>query len=178
MKFDSLCDLFLESAAVRSYSCLMLDLRFLQSEIEQIQENICPCDIYDAPGHGLEDEFHTTILHGIHETKPYEVFSKLDLTPIHFKIQGLSLFKNDKYDVLKFDIKSRELTALNKQVCERLAYTNDYPKYHPHATVAYLQPKSGKYYLKLKNRLEGKSFTSNRFIFSDPTSQKVIHTVR
>jgi hypothetical protein len=153
----------------------MLDLGFLQNDIEKLQEKICPCEIKEGEGLGLEDEFHCTVLYGIHESKPYDVISKLDLKPAKFTLSGISLFKNDRYDVLKFDVTSKDLTALNKQVREKCSYTSDYPEYHAHATIAYLEKGKGKYYTKLKSNLIGKQFTSDRYIFSNPQGEKVFH---
>jgi hypothetical protein len=66
---------------------------------------------------------------------------------------------------------------INKELREKLDYTSSFPNYIPHATVGYLKPGTGKKYLKLKNALTNKTFTSNKFIFSDPSSNKVIITV-
>lgn len=178
MTFNSLYQLCLENAAVRSFSCLMLDLSFLTEELEKIQAEICPCDIHDTDGHGLEKEFHTTVLYGIHETKAAEVLPKLDLKPIKLRFGGISLFTNSEYDVLKFDINSKDLKALNKEVCEKFPHTNNFPVYHPHATIAYLQPGAGKHYTRLKNKLQNRQFTSNKFIFSDPNGSKVWFTTK
>ena len=177
MEFQKLVQLITEGSAVRSFACLMLDTSFLLEDIqEDIHSYICPCDVYDdEPGHGLELESHITALYGIHTDKFSEVKSKVNLKLCQFKLKGLSLFKNEKYDVLKFDITSKDLHELNKQLCESLEYTNSYPDYHPHLTVAYLKPGTGKKYTKLKSDIIGQSWTSNTYIFSDKNSNKVYH---
>lgn len=177
MTFDSLYQLVLENAAVRDYSCLMLDLSFLKDEFESLQEGICPCDLHDEDGHGLETEIHVTCAYGFSETKAYDVFSILSLKPISFRIGKLSLFTNERYDVLKFDIHSKDLMVLNEEINKKFIIHTDYPKYIPHMTVAYLRPKSGKLYTRLRNKLHNKQFTSNRFIFSNPNGEKVWLTV-
>ena len=178
MTFNHLHSILFENTKARDYSCLMLDLSFLQEDIEKLQEEICPCEIYDEDGYGLENEFHCTVLYGIHESKSYDALSVLDLKPIKFKLSGISLFENDRYDVVKFDIRSRDLMELNKQVCDKLSYTNDYPKYHPHATIFYATKGSGKHYTRLRSKLIGKEFVSDRFIFSDPNGNKVFYTCK
>lgn len=175
MNFNTLYDLINEGTAPRSYSCLMLDCGFLFEDIrDHIHSAICPCDVYDdEPGHGIEEEVHTTVLYGIHTEKFSEVTESVELKPCSFKIQNISLFKNDKYDVLKFGLTSKDLSYLNKQCCEGLDYTNSYPDYKPHITLAYLKPGMGKVYSKLKCDLIGTSWTSDIFIFSDKNSNKV-----
>lgn len=168
----------MENSVPRSYSCLMLDMSFLTNELKAVQENICPCDVYDLEkGHGLEDEFHCTALYGLHTDKASLVTSEVKLTPVKFRIGKLSLFENEKYDVLKFEIHSSDLHRINKELREKLEYTNNFPKYIAHATVGYLMPGAGRAYTKLKNDLTGKTFTSNKFIFSDQQSNKVIISV-
>lgn len=181
MKFDELLSVIEEGSAIRKYSCLMLDCSFLKEEIIDIQDAICPCEVYDdEPGRGLETEPHITVMYGIDGGyKPYEVYHAIDLAPVDFKIKSLSLFENEKFDVLKFDIISKDLHDLHNQVDENLdCCGNSYPNYHPHMTVAYLKPGTGKYYTKLENDLTNKKFRSDIFIFSDPNSDKVIWKAR
>lgn len=178
MKFKQLYDFISEGSAIRSYSCLMLDLGFLLNEIKELQEEICPCDVYDLdPGHGLETEPHITVLYGLHVQQSKPIVDKIDLCPVTFKIKNISLFENEKFDVLKFGIESKDLHSLNKEVCEKFEYTNNYPDYKPHCTIGYLMPGAGHHYKKLKSELLGKEFTSNRFIFSNKYSDKVYITV-
>lgn len=177
MTFNNLYNLVLENSAPRSFSCLMLDLSFLLPDFLKLQEEICPCDVYDdEPGHGIEAEIHTTALYGIHTNKFSDITDAIKLKPVEFKIGKLSLFKNTKYDVLKFDIISKDLDDLNKNLRQTIKYTNNFPKFSGHITVAYLLQDTGKFYTNLKNKLTGRTFTSNRFIFSDSAGQKVWHT--
>jgi len=174
MNFDSLFKLLCEGTAPRSYSCLMLDCPSIYSYIKDIHDVIDPADVYDSEaGHSLEKETHITVKYGIHTCDVSEVFTKIKLIPVTYKIKGLSLFQNDKFDVLKFDIESKDLHKLNKQVCDNLDTTDKFPTYSPHCTVGYLKCGTGKYYTKIKSDVIGKTFTSNRFIFSDKNSNKV-----
>jgi hypothetical protein len=179
MKFNELYKLVEEGSAARKYSCLMLDLSEWTSEVEELHESICPCEVYDdEPGHGLEKEFHVTVKYGIHDHyTPQDIYTNLDLVPVKFKFKGISLFQNDRFDVLKFDIMSKDLHDLNSQVSDTFECTDSFPNYHPHATIAYLKPGTGKYYTDLECDLIGKTFTSNRFIFSNPNSEKVFWTI-
>jgi len=174
MKFLEFVKLIQEGSAIRSYSCLMLDCQDLYSDIAKIHEQIASEDVYDdEPGHGCEHEIHITVKYGIHLTKPSEALSEVSLFPIRYKIKGISLFENENFDVLKFDIQSTDLRKLNKQVCEKLECTDKFPVYSPHMTCAYIKPGIGKKYINLKSHIIGSSFVSNRFIFSNPNSEKV-----
>lgn len=180
MKFDDLYKLITEGSAVRSYSCLMLDLSMFSEEMDILHESICPCDIYDdEPGHGLEKEVHTTVMYGIDPRyRPEEVYNSIGLMEISLKLKGLSLFENEKFDVLKFDVASKDLHDLHNEVSENINCPgNKYPKYHPHVTVSYLKPGTGKYYIKTKSDIIGERVTANRFIFSNQYSEKVYWNV-
>lgn len=174
MKFQEFVKLIQEGSAIRSYSCLMLDCQDLYPHIAKIHDQIDPEDVYDdEPGHSLEKESHVTCAYGFSETKPQDVIPKLDLVPTRYKIKGLSLFVNEKFDVLKFDIQSTELNKLNKQIMDNFDITTNHKIYHAHLTCAYLYPGTGKKYTKIKSPIIGASFISNRFIFSNPNSEKV-----
>lgn len=178
MTFNNLYSLIHENAAVRSYSCLMLDCRFLSEEIQEIQSEICPCDIYDdEPGHGLEDSPHVTILYGIHTDKLKEIRDKVNIMPVEIRIGKLGLFENEKYDVLKFNIISPALSKLNKLLCDSTPYTNSYPSYNCHSTVAYIKSGKGHLYTKLATSLIGQKFILNTFVFSDKLSNKTYFSV-
>ena len=174
MLFDKLFSLLTEGSAIRSYSCFMLDLSFLSNDILKIHESISSDDIYDdEPGHGLEKETHVTIKYGLHEQTPSNFFDKIELYPIKLKFDNLSLFENEKFDVLKFSIISKDLKKMNKFICDNFTCTDSYPVYKPHCTIGYLKPGTGKKYLKLKNTLSGNTFESSKFIFSNAMSDKV-----
>lgn len=120
--------------------------------LEQIDEQ----DIYDDGSRkfGKETEPHTTVLYGFHDNE-----CKLDdiklllphITDFIVEISGISAFKNQEYDVLKFDIESGLLHQLNKDLRESFPYTNSFPEYHPHMTIAYLKPGAASKYLNQLN---------------------------
>jgi len=156
----------------------MLDLSFLNTHINELHNQIDTNDVYiDEPGHGLEKEVHITVKYGIHEQQPYNFIPKIKLNPVKFTLTGLSLFENEKFDVLKFDVKSKDLHTLNKYICDNFECTDSYPKYHPHCTVGYLKPGTGKKYIKMKCDIIGKEMESSRFIFSNAMSDKVFLNV-
>lgn len=171
--FADYVSLIEENAAKRSYACLMLDCSKVKAKFKELQKDIEKDDLYtEEEGHGMETEPHITVLYGIHEQEPKKVKEQLELTPVEYTLTGLSLFENDKFDVLKFTVRSPDLKNLNKQCTEELEYTNSYPDYIPHMTVAYLKPGMGKKYTKLKNLLIGVTQRASEFTFSTKDSKK------
>jgi 2'-5' RNA ligase len=156
------------------YGCVMLYFSF--PEINKIHDIINPKDIYTEEGDrsfGLEDEPHTTLLFGLHEgVTTQDVQSVLD----KFKygtctIGNASLFENKDYDVLKFDVRGKNLHETNKLLKE-FPYTNSFPDYHPHLTIGYLIPGTGKKYTKDLSGVQF-SLTPEYAVYSKPDGEKV-----
>ena len=128
------------------YSCVMCMAPFsLKCKIVDIVNSI-PTEALHS--YGKDYEPHVTGLFGIHSCDFDEIKSAIsDLNPfVRFKIIGLSLFENEDFDVLKFDIESPDMCELNCKL-KTLDHTNNYPDYHPHLTIAYLKPGMGKQFI-------------------------------
>lgn len=97
------------------------------------------------PRYGIELDPHITICYGIHQhitgnDLEFQLPKIYDLDDI---ILGkLSLFTNDDFDVLKFNVYSQKLIDLNAHINSLFPVTNKYPQYIPHMTVAYLNKNS------------------------------------
>lgn len=129
------------------FGCSMLYFDF--PEMTRIHEKIDKEDIYTAEGHGLETESHVTLLYGLHDTvKDDEVLDASVKGVSSIQLHNASLFKNEKFEVLKFDAKGGFLYDINKELC-KLPHTTDFPDYHPHCTIAYLKPGTGERYVKI-----------------------------
>lgn len=134
------------------FSCAMANIDF---DISISEEIIDKKDLYfgeeneDKRTYGLEDNPHVTILYGLHnDIKESDVTDILKLfKDIKIKLINASLFENEKFDVLKFDVESEELFTMNKIFTEMFEYTTDYPDYHPHVTIAYLKKGTAKKYV-------------------------------
>ena len=138
------------------YNCAMLFFSF--PEINEIHDLIDSNDLFTKPDedYGLEKEPNVTLLYGLHDNVTVkDVESILDnYTFSTCKAHNPSLFSNDEYDVLKFDIVGDNLSEINKELT-KFPHTTDYPDYHPHMTIAYLKPGLGKKYVK---KLKGKKY--------------------
>ena len=137
-------------------------------------------DIYMEEGNnsfGLEDEPHTTLLYGLHDGVTLE-----DVKNVmgEFKFGDLiahnpSLFQNEKYDVLKFDMKyptkgNMFLHKCNEEL-KMFPHTSDFPDYHPHMTIAYLKHGKGNKYLRKFGQIEY-NLTPQYGVYSQPNSSK------
>lgn len=138
-----------------SYGCIMgyFDSPFDNPEIKEE-------DLYnnEENEYGLEIETHVTLNYGFHdeEIDENEVTKLLKQVKCPFvKAEEISLFENEKFDVVKWDVGSDELSVLNKMVCKMWPYTNKFPDYHAHVTIAYCKPGAGKTYAtKLSEPIE------------------------
>lgn len=142
---------------------------------DKIVSQIKPEDIYDEDGFGVEDEPHVTCLYGFHkEVTPEavkEVVKKVIRKPITVKVIGISTFSSDNkpFDVVKFDIESKELHRLNEKL-KTLPNTSTFPDYQPHMTISYVKKGTGDKYKKVFE----KPFmvTSHKLVFSDKDKNK------
>jgi 2'-5' RNA ligase len=129
-------------------------------------------DVYGTKdsGFGMEDNPHVTILFGFHDEDKTIVANLKKNLPIHEPINctldKVSIFETEDYDVVKFDVLSDELAALNSWCKDNFDYSNDYPTYHAHATIAYVKKGTGKKYKR--NLSKNIVFAINELIYSHP----------
>ena len=134
-----------------NYSCIMVFLKYEQSEWDIMQDLIDDDDLYepkDETGFGKEDHPHVTILFGLHEDisdKDIEDEIKKIKNP-KLKLGKVSSFTNENFDVLKFDIESEDLYKYNKNF-SKFPNTTEFKNYHPHCTIAYVKSGLAKKYI-------------------------------
>ena len=146
----------LEDAGSSDRGCIMhmLDSQ-MTNEIRAKQLTIDPEDLHE---NGIEDDVHITVLYGLLRDDPSAfIRAILDLKVDHkswtetdptYKLGKFSLFENEEFDVLKVDVESPDLHAMNTFFKSRFAYDKGYyPGYNPHVTVAYLKPGTGQKYV-------------------------------
>ena len=155
------------------FACLMADFYF--KGWKNALNIIDPEDVYTEDGLGLETESHVTILYGLHDDKETfekirEIVKRYQKTPIKIQLKNITIFENEKFDVVKFDVISKDLKKLNKKVSE-LPHTSTFPDYHAHMTIAYVKKGCGKKYIKkLKTPLE---FYGYNLSYSMPNGSKI-----
>lgn len=132
------------------YGCVMIDVPV--SNWNEIISSIDKEDLYEVPGenYGLQERPHLTLLYGLHEeVTPDQVKSIFDnfKGDIEIEIDGIDIFENKDFDVVKFNIKStKSLKELNSKLSQ-LPNSNEYPDYKPHITIAYVKKGMGKKYI-------------------------------
>jgi 2'-5' RNA ligase len=165
------------SNSTYEYGCAMVFYEFPQ--IVTLQDMIEESDIYTESGdnsYGLEDEPHTTLLFGFNnDVDPGEVLSMCkDFKYPPMTLENCSCFNNEKYDVLKFDVNSKVLHQVNSELKTKYdgRFTNSYPDYHPHSTIAYIKKGKGQHYVDL---FKNYSFlvTPNQLVYSLPSVDKL-----
>ena len=161
-----------------SYGCAMVYFKF--PDMFKIHNSIDSKDIYtenNDKSYGLENEPHVTILYGLHsdEINDQDVIRFCKEKEIgEITLHNPSLFQNEKYDVLKFDAKNDNLVKLNKILCKKFPYTNDYPDYHPHSTIAYLKSGKGEKYVNLIKKSGGEfKVYPEKIVYSKPSGEKI-----
>lgn len=159
-----------------TYGVVMLYFEF--EELKDIHKLIDEDDISEEDG--LEIDSHLTLLYGFHSDE-IKNEQKIFDTILDYNIDGLllynvSLFENDDFDVLKFDVKENMkkyikkddiLFKINKELSDNFKNTSDFNKYKPHSTIAYLKSGSGKKYVK---KLKDKEYVVKpiKLVYSKP----------
>lgn len=153
------------------FSCVMAHLPpDISRHVFMMRGEVNPEDLAEPPS----EDPHVTALYGLHSSDPREIqkhIAKIASSTIPLKFGPVSLFKNDKEDVLKLAVDSPELHALNSHL-RQLPYTSSYPKYEPHVTLAILKSGKGEQYLGMPNPLEGQASTVHHLTFSTKDSNK------
>ena len=161
------------------YGCLMVFLDVNEESWKELQNMIDEDDLYTEEGdnsYGREDEPHVTILYGLHDDiKDEEIEEDInDIKEPKIAFKSISSFDNPKYDVLKFDVDSKDLTKLNK-VFKEYPFTSNFPDYHPHATLCYVKAgKAEKYIKKLNDFLKDNELEINpsKIVYSKADGSK------
>jgi hypothetical protein len=161
-----------QSKTTYNYGCLMVNVDEMGWD-GFIKETVNDEDLYtEGDDYGIETEPHITVLYGFHKDIDMKKLKELlfPLSELEITSSKISIFENEKYDVLKYDIDSDKLFELNDLMTENFEYTTDFPDYHPHVTIAYLKPGRGKKYVtELK---EAKEFKAKTYKFSHPDGKK------
>lgn len=172
-----------ESAKGVGFGCIMLMFDgSLEKGILDLTKKINPDHLYKPEdGYGVETEPHVTVKYGLHEKSHSVVLDEMKkFSPVSIKLKTkISLFNTGPhYDVIKIGITSPELREMNKFVCDNFDYTDSFPTYNPHTTIAYVWAGYGERYLKLESPLFGTTYTVDKLCYSDANSSKQYITLK
>lgn len=160
-----------------SYGCVMVFLDYNQSEWDKMQDIIDKDDLYepkDDTGFGRETEPHVTILYGLHDDVPDEDVSEeiKKIKSPSIKLGKVSSFEtSDDFDVLKYEVESKDLHGLNKKF-KKFPNTNKFPDYKPHCTIAYVKKGKAKEYIKKLNEAGKISVEPDKIVYSKADGKK------
>lgn len=164
---------FEDNKKTHDYSCTMAMV--VGDDLSLFQKFAKLIDDKDLGKDGIDPETHCTILYGTHTSDLKEIkeaLKKTGITKINMKLKKLSTFPPNSSGeiVLKVDIESIELQKLNKALC-KLPFTTDFPRYHPHITIAYLKKGKEKNYLDI-DIFKDKKISTSSIMFSTAGGKK------
>lgn len=174
-----------EGSGGHKYGCVMLFLPIKKEWWSNITKEIKKEDIYNPEGerdYGIQayDDAHVTILYGIHSDVPDKDVEALieKMSAPEVTLSKISMFDNkDKgFDVVKFDVTGKDLHDMNKMFKD-LPYTSDYPDYHPHCTIAYVEAGTGKNYTKKLSKEDSLVIKPNKIVYSKANGTKKEYTI-
>lgn len=155
----------------QKYGAAMLEVSdpWVKSQIEKVQQSIDPSDLLK-----LDDWPHVTIRYGFHDGNSDTLKTLLSQERFAWvKLGRVSLFQNEKEDVLKIDVEGNQLHSMNR-LLGIAPNTKTHSEYHPHLTIAYLKPGTGHKYLHrfAAEILTGTELMLHRVIVADSQRNK------
>jgi len=167
---------FYEAKSKHKYSSTHINLpqNLSRDIIDWGYNNVLETDISESPNDpGRETSPHVTVLYGIHHEVPTKIEKALEETkPFKIQLGKISLFlKNEHFDVLKINVISPKLNDLNRLFRKNINHNNDYPKYQPHITIAYIKKGKGKKYSG-STEFENRQFIAESVVFSSKLGAK------
>lgn len=160
---------------MREYACIMLDYN-MPEFIKKIQKEIPEEELYfgeegEKPSdYGIESDAHITILYGLNLDVKFDDI-KEHLFPIKdYKtiLVNVSSFNNEKFDVLKAEVKCPKATESNKSIKENFDTHDTFKAYNPHMTIAYLKKGfAKKYEKKMLDKIETLTPTNFNYSYID-----------
>jgi hypothetical protein len=124
---------------------------------------------------GREDDPHITVLYGVENGGKDQVKKLIGQieTPLSASLGVVSKFRNEKFDVLKIEVKSEDLHELNGLIKDNVNWKNSYTDYHPHVTIAYLKKGKGDEFVG-DQRFVGKELAFSKILYSDKDWKKAV----
>ena len=127
---------------------------------------------------GREDRAHVTLKYGLHDDNPAAVRELIEKEkPFAIRLGKTSHFPDSgSGDVVKVEVHSPALHALNKKISDNVLHTDTHPGYKPHVTLAYVKAGLGPNFVKADGHsLDGKTAMVDHIVFSskDGTKTKI-----
>lgn len=131
------------------YSCVQYNLpqttaqKIIQWGNTHIPDEILFCPPDDCT-YGRESLIHCTVFFGLHtESATPVIYLMENEAPFLMRLGQISCFSNDRFDVVKIEAWSEDLTRLHNKLGTCLHCTEKFNAYRPHITIAYLKRGEG-----------------------------------
>lgn len=138
--------------------CLMLSTPMMEEVVERMHDDLER--ILLSHGYKRDEDFefdkyiHITVAFGINIGTDINLIKEIVRNrPSYFQITELSLFENENFDIIKFDIMSTDLRILNHIIKSKMEVKSTFYNYHPHLTVAYVPKGMGRELIERLNKL-------------------------
>lgn len=138
--------------------CLMLSVPMMKQVVERMHNDLERILIGHGYKRDVDFEFdkyvHITVAFGININTDINLIKEIIKNrPSYFQITELSLFENDNFDIIKFDVISSDLRILNHIIKSKMEVKSTFYNYHPHLTVAYVPKGMGRELIERLNKL-------------------------
>lgn len=148
---------FIKESSGYEFGCVMVEVPV--SNWDEITSSIDPEDIFQGEGgdpKGIQNNPHLTLLYPVIGDIKYEqvkdVLKSILDKEIIIKIDGIDIFENDKFDVVKFNIKNNDyLNKIHNKLKSKIPNDDKFETYKPHITIGYTKKGTGKKYIKNYN---------------------------
>lgn len=138
--------------------CLMLSTPMMEEIVNRMHDDLER--ILISHGYRRDEDFefdkyiHITIAFGINVNTDINLIKEIVRNrPSYFQLTELSLFENDNFDIIKFDVMSSDLRILNHIIKSKMEVKSSFNEYHPHLTVAYVPKGMGVELIARLNKL-------------------------
>lgn len=138
--------------------CVMLSVPMMEQVVSRMYDNLER--ILISHGYRRDEDFefdkyiHITVAFGINiQTDINLIKEMVGNRPSYFQLTELSLFENDNFDIIKFDVMSSDLRILNHIIKSKMEVKSTFYNYHPHLTVAYVPKGMGRELIERLNKL-------------------------
>jgi 2'-5' RNA ligase len=159
------------------YSCALLVIEGeIKKEIMAVVEEIPDTELTMW---GKEDEPHITVKFGLHADTDDELAKLVKgFGPLTVQLGEISIFgpntnkeTGELFEVVKIEVSGEDIFRLNRLICDNMEYTDSFPDYTPHLTLAYVKEGEGSKYIG-SCAVTGRSITFDKVQFSDKTRDK------
>jgi 2'-5' RNA ligase len=153
MKIKNYKQFIIEKINGYDYGCVMIDVPV--KNWNEIISWIDTDDLYEVEGenYGIQERPHLTLLYPVLKNVKFDVVKNVLKSILNkeilIEIEDIDLFENEKFDVVKFNVKNNEyLNKAHNDLKNNIPNEDKYDIYKPHITIAYVKKGMGEKYKK------------------------------